>query len=58
MTTLLIAVAATMIGAVVGFLTARLICGTASSVQLSPYQTRNGTKTVSRNGLSINNLRR
>jgi hypothetical protein len=57
MTTLLIAVAAMMIGAVVGFLTARLICGTASSVQLSPYQTRNGTKTVSR-GLSINNLRR
>jgi DNA-binding transcriptional regulator of glucitol operon len=48
MTTLLIAVAAMMI----------LICGTASSVQLSPYQTRNGTKTVSRNGLSINNLRR
>jgi hypothetical protein len=37
MTTLLIAVAAMMIGAVIGFLTARLICGTASAVQLSPY---------------------
>ena len=37
MTTLLIAVAAMMIGAVIGFLTARLICGTAAAVQLSPY---------------------
>jgi hypothetical protein len=32
MTTLMIAVAAMTVGAAVGFLTARLICGTASSV--------------------------
>src|SRR5215470_1609253 len=37
MTTFMIAVAAMMVGAAVGFLTARLICGTASSVQRSPY---------------------
>jgi hypothetical protein len=37
MTTLMIAVAAMTVGAAVGFLTARLICGTDSSVQRSPY---------------------
>jgi hypothetical protein len=40
MATLMIAVAAMTVGAAVGFLTARLICGTASSVQLRP--TRRG----------------
>jgi hypothetical protein len=37
MTTLMIVFAAMTVGAAVGFLTARLICGTASSVQRSPY---------------------
>jgi|SRR6516162_4736057 len=36
MTTLMIAVAAMTVGAAVGFLSARLICGTASSVQRRP----------------------
>jgi len=42
MTTFMIAVAAMMVGAAVGFLTARLICGTASSVQRSPYMSWRG----------------
>ena len=42
MTTFMIAVVAMMVGAAVGFLTARLICGTASSVQRSPYMSWRG----------------
>jgi hypothetical protein len=42
MTTFMIAVVAMMVGAAVGFLTARLICGTASSVQHSPYMSWRG----------------
>ena len=42
MATLMIAVAAMTVGAAVGFLTARLICGTASSVQRSPYMSWRG----------------
>ena len=38
----MIAVVAMMVGAAVGFLTARLICGTASSVQRSPYMSWRG----------------
>jgi len=37
MTTFMIAVATMMVGAAVGFLTARLIGGTASSVRRLPY---------------------
>ena len=42
MTTFMIAVAAMMVGAAVGFLTARLICGTALSGQRSPYMSWQG----------------
>jgi len=42
MTTFMIAVVAMMVGAAVGFLTARLICGTASSAQRSPYMSWRG----------------
>ena len=42
MTTFMIAVVAMMVGAAVGFLTASLICGTASSVQRSPYMSWRG----------------
>ena len=38
----MIAVVAMMVGAAVGFLTARLICGTASSVHRSPYMSWRG----------------
>ena len=58
MATLMIAVAAMTVGAAVGFLTARLICGTATHEAGQPDRTRGGGDRISELQLKNSRLRR